>query len=62
MGSVNKAEYFTYYQAFQKIAGSLSQTANAAERAKRKLETDLKQYKKTTELLGSNVQTFLSIL
>lgn len=58
MGSVNKAEFFSYHQAFQKISGSLGQTAKAAERAKRKLETDLKQYKKKTELLESNVQTF----
>lgn len=58
MGSVNKVEFFKYYQDFQKISGSLGRTANAAERAKRKLEADLKKYKKNTERLESNVQTF----
>ncbi|MRI00649.1 hypothetical protein GH721_08940 [Kriegella sp. EG-1] len=58
IGSVGKVEFFTYHQAFQKIAGSLSQTAKAAEKAKLKLETDLKEYKRNTELLESNVQTF----
>lgn len=58
MGSVNKVEFFTYYRAFEKIAGSLGRTAKAAERAKRKLEADLKQYKKNTNILESNVQTF----
>lgn len=57
IGSVNKVEFFKYHQDFEKIAGSLGRTAKAAERAKRKLEADLKQYKKSTKILESNVQT-----
>jgi len=58
IGTVGRATYLKYYLLFQKMASSLSSVTRAARKAKKRIENDLKDYRKGTDILRANMKTF----